>query len=283
MPLGADEMIIPVSILIPVKNDARNLAECLPLLADFDDVQIVDSGSADDTAEVAAKWHRSVVQFKWSGRFPKKRNWALRTLTFKHPWVMFLDADERMTEAFKRELTTFLASKEAELCDVIRCFYDNWFMGRMLRHGDVMQKTAILRVGAAEYERIEENHWSNLDMEIHEHIVPRREGAEYTISARLEHHDKRPLDAYYRKHEEYARWEANRYRMLFEKYGAIDSVPNLTRRQREKYKNIAKWWFALAYFVVSYFLKGGFMDGKAGFVFALGKMKYFRRIRQLLL
>ena len=169
-------MNIPVSIVIPVKNDARNLAECLPLLSDFDDVQIVDSGSTDETVKVGAKWHRPIVRFRWNGQFPKKRNWALRTLTFKYPWVMFLDADERMTNAFKQELATFLASKEAERCDVIRCYYDNWFMVQMLQHGDVMQKTAILRVGAAEYERIEEDHWSDLDMEIHEHIIPRREG-----------------------------------------------------------------------------------------------------------
>lgn len=276
-------MSIPVSILIPVKNDARNLAECLPLLSDFDDVQIVDSSSTDETKKIVAQWNRPIVQFRWNGRFPKKRNWALRTLTFKYPWVMFLDADERMTEAFKEELATFLASKESERCDVIRCFYDNWFMGRMLRHGDAMQKTAILRVGAAEYERIEEDHWSDLDMEIHEHIIPRREGAEHMIAARLEHHDKRSLESYFRKHEEYAKWEANRYRMLIAKYGTIANVPNLTVRQRQKYANITKWWMAPAYFMVSYILKRGFLDGRAGYVFARSKMRYFWKIRRLLL
>ena len=272
----------PVSILIPVKDDAKNLAECLPLLADFDDVQIVDSNSTDNTAEVAAQWNRPIIQFNWNGHFPKKRNWALRTLTFKHPWVMFLDADERMTDAFKHELAAFLASKTSEQYDVIRCFYDNWFMGRMLRHGDTPQKTALLRLGAAEYERIEENHWSNLDMEVHEHIISRRENAEYIITARLEHHDKRSLENYYRKHEEYAKWEASRYRLLIEKYGDIANVPNLTERQRLKYTNITKWWLAPAYFVLTYFLKRGFLDGKAGLIFAYGKLRNFRNIRKLL-
>ena len=272
-----------LTVVVPTRNEEKNLPACLENVRGFAHVVVVDSGSTDATVKIAADMWREVVGFTWNGRFPKKRNWLLRNYSFKTPWVMFMDADERTTEAFKRELATFLASKEAEHCDVIRCFYDNWFMGRMLRHGDVMQKTAILRVGAAEYERIEEDHWSNLDMEIHEHIVLRREGAEHVVSARLEHHDKRSLEAYYRKHEEYAKWEANRYHKLLEKYGAIDGVPDLTRRQRAKYQNIAKWWFALAYFIVSYFLKGGFMDGKAGFVFARGKMKYFRRIRQLLL
>lgn len=275
-------MNIPLSIIIPVKNDDRNLAEWLSLLEDFDDVQIVDSGSLDHTNEVAVNWERPIVQFKWNGQFPKKRNWALRTLTLKYPWVMFLDADERMTPMFKAEISKFLKSEEAEKYDIIRCFYDNWFMGRMLRHGDIMQKTSILRVGSAEYECIEENHWSNLDMEIHEHIIPRRLEAEYTITAWLEHHDKRPLESYCQKHEEYAKWEANRYYRLIEKYGRIDNIPNLTKRQKTKYKNITKKWFATAYLLVSYVFKGGFMDGRAGLVFALGKMRYFRRIRQLI-
>ena len=57
-------MNIPVSILIPVKNDARNLAECLPLLSDFDDVQIVDSSSTDETKKIVAQWNRPIVQLQ---------------------------------------------------------------------------------------------------------------------------------------------------------------------------------------------------------------------------
>lgn len=272
-----------LTVVIPTKNEEKNLPACLENVRGFTNVVVVDSGSTDATVKIAADRGREVVGFIWNGRFPKKRNWLLRNYSFKTPWVMFLDADERMTETFKEELATFLTSRESERCDVIRCFYDNWFMGRMLRHGDVMQKTAILRVGAAEYERIEEDHWSDLDMEIHEHIIPRREGAEHAIVARLEHHDKRSLESYFRKHEEYAKWEANRYRMLIAKYGTIANVPNLTARQRQKYANVTKWWLAPAYFIVSYILKRGFLDGRAGYVLARSKMRYFWKIRQLLL
>ena len=119
-------------------------------------------------------------------------------------------------------------------------------------------------------------------MEIHEHIIPRREEAAHTIAARLEHHDKRSLESYFRKHEEYAKWEANRYRMLIAKYGTIANVPNLTARQRQKYANITKWWFAPTYFIVSYVVKCGFLDGRPGYVFARNKMRYFGKIRWLL-
>lgn len=269
--------MINCSIVIPVKNDAGNLARCLPLLGNFDDVVIVDSESVDATTGIAAEYGRTSVQFRWDGKFPKKRNWALRNLKFNHPWVMFLDADERMTPAFEKELSDFLLSERAKDCDVISCVYDNWFGGRLLKHGDAMRKTAIVRVGAAEYEKIDEDHWSSLDMEIHEHLQPRQLGAEHVISARLEHHDKRSLESHWQKHVEYANWEVGRYRQLMAhpEYWAA-----LTPRQRQKYGNITRWWFAPAYFVICYFLKLGFLDGLAGLRFAWFKLRYFRMVRE---
>ena len=183
-----------------------------------------------------------------------------------------MDADERMTDAWRQEAERVLSTTS---CDALICFYDNWFMGRMLRHGDVMRKTAVLRVGAGAYERIDEHEWSNLDMEIHEHLQV--DGAVGGIKARLEHHDKRSLASYYAKHEEYAKWECNRFLALRHGCG------KLTRRQKIKYGLISRWWFGLAYFLVCYFFKCGFLDGRAGFVFARGKMKYFQNIHQKIL
>lgn len=280
-----------VTIIVPVKNEEKNLPGCLENIGGFPHVVMVDSGSTDSTRSLFDAYreaHRmetrewTVLDFVWNGYFPKKRNWTLRNFTFRTPWAMFLDADERLTPAFLAELGEFLSSPASEACDVVRCFYDNWFMDRMLRHGDTMQKTALLRVGAAEYEKIDEDGWSALDMEIHEHIVPRRADAEHVISARLEHHDRRSLESYYAKHEEYAKWEANRARTLVAKYGSIDNAPGLTDRQRLKYRNLSRRWFAPAYFFASYVLNRGFLDGRAGFIFARAKMRYFANIREKL-
>ena len=167
---------------------------------------------------------------------------------------MFLDANERLTPRFCGELGRTLPTTK---CNAFICFYDNWFMGRMLRHGDAMRKTAILRLGAGEYEKIDEHGWSNLDMEIHEHLQV--DGEVGIIKARLEHHDKRSLESYCKKHEEYANWEANRYKAL------NGDFSKLTRRQRIKYNLIRQWWFGFAYFCACYFLKLGFLDGLPGF------------------
>lgn len=264
-----------LTIVIPVKNEEKNLSACLENVREFGHVVVVDSGSTDATRRIAADFGREVVDFHWDGRFPKKRNWVLRNYRFQTPWVMFLDADERLTPSFVDELAATLPRTEH---DAFVCYYDNWFMDRMLRHGDVMRKTAVLRVGAGEYERIEENNWSQLDMEIHEHLQVR--GTIGEIMAHLEHHDKRSLESYYAKHEQYAAWEANRYRALMGHDGKDRAVVPLTRRQRIKYGLITHWWFGLAYFCASYFLKLGFLDGYPGFVFARGKMHYFRNIRR---
>ena len=260
-----------LTIVIPVKNEEKNLPVCLENVKTFTYVILADSGSTDRTLEIAAEFGREVVQFKWNGEFPKKRNWILRNYKFKTPWVLFLDADEMVTPAFCAELEHVLPIAK---CNAFVCFYDNWFMGRMLRHGDVMRKTAVLRIGTGEYEKIDEHGWSSLDMEIHEHLQV--EGEIGVIRSRLEHHDKRSLESYYAKHEEYANWEANRYKAL------KGDFSKLTKRQRTKYSLIKCWWFGFAYFCACYFLKRGFLDGNPGYVFARGKWRYFSNIRNKL-
>ena len=283
-----------LTIVIPVKNEERNLVGCLESVRDFKHVVLVDSGSNDrtreifdemalrrggDTASDQGGWER--IDFKWDGKFPKKRNWVLRNYKFQTPWVMFLDADERMTEAWRREAERMLVKRDEDVAstggrvDAWICFYDNWFMGRMLRYGDVMQKTAILRVGKGEYEKIDEDNWSSLDMEIHEHLQV--EGKIGTIKAHLEHHDRRSFESHVAKHREYAKWEANRYRQLIAHPERWDA---LTPRQKVKYRNLTKWWLAPAYFAVCYIRKLGFLDGYAGFRFALFKAWYFALVRR---
>lgn len=270
-----------LTIVIPVKNEEINLPECLENVKNFEHVVIVDSGSTDRTLEIAQQFGREVVQFKWDGKFPKKRNWFLRNYVFETPWALFLDADERITDGWIKEAAEKLSASLTSSVDAFICYYDNWFMGRVLRYGDAMRKTAILRIGAGEYERIEENAWSKLDMEIHEHLVVKGEVGE--IMARMEHYDKRSLESHWKKHEQYADWEANRYRALLAEIGDIQTSGKLTKRQKMKYRLIERWYFPLLYFVASYILKRGFLDGCAGYNFARFKARYFSLVRRKIL
>src|ERR1041385_8647085 len=87
-------MKVPVSILIPIKNEAANLPRCLNSVAWADEIFVVDSQSTDGSQRIAEHRGATVVQFHFNGTWPKKKNWALENLRFKHEWVFILDADE---------------------------------------------------------------------------------------------------------------------------------------------------------------------------------------------
>ncbi|MCZ4341629.1 glycosyltransferase family 2 protein [Sphingomonadaceae bacterium G21617-S1] len=266
--------MLPVTVAIPVKNDAVNLDRCLARLQRFSDVIVLDSGSTDATAAVAEKYGAQLLQFEWSGRYPKKRNWFLMNHRPRHPWIFFLDADEYVDDRFCDALASAL--KDSDKVGFWLA-YTNYFLGRELRHGVPQRKLALFRVGAGLYERIEEEGWSRLDMEIHEHPV--LDGPLGEIGVPIDHQDFKGLARFIDKHRDYATWEAQRYRALHADPGAW---AGLTRRQVFKYRHVGKWWYPWFYFVFGYVARFGFLDGAAGFHYAFYKAWYFQTIRLLL-
>jgi glycosyltransferase involved in cell wall biosynthesis len=262
---------LPVTVVVPVLNEEKNLAGCLERLGRFARIVVADSGSKDRTGEIAASFGAEVVQFRWNGEFPKKRNWVLRNHRFDTPWVLFLDADEYIDDAFCDELARTLPTTPHVGFWIT---YWNWFLGKRLEHGEMNRKLALFKVGAGEYERIEEEHWSGLDMEIHEHPV--LNGSTGEIAARLDHRDYRGYDHWLRKHNSYSTWEAHRILKLAEQ-GKLDSA-ELTPRQRRKYGSIGRFWLPTAYFLATYLGKRGILDGYPGLVYAISKSIYFWEI-----
>ena len=263
---------IPVSVVVPVKNEEANLSRCLERLADFDEVFVVDSGSDDRTCEIAREHGAVVIDFRWNGKFPKKRNWFLRNHELKHDWVLFIDADEYASEAFGEEVR-----QQVDATDHVGFWltYDNHFMAKVLKHGDRFRKLALFRRSAGEYERIEEDHWSNLDMEIHEHPV--LAGTVGQIHAPIDHEDFKGLHAYIRRHNEYSSWEARRYAKLM--LSGADKRRHLTGKQKVKYRLLTFTMLPTLYMLYCYVWKLGFLDGRAGLVFALMKKQYFFQVR----
>jgi glycosyltransferase involved in cell wall biosynthesis len=265
-------MTLDLTIAIPARNEAGNLPGCLSAIGrDFAArVVLLDSGSTDGSVEIAAQNGAEVIEFKWNGRFPKKRNWFLREHKPTTRWVLFLDADEYLTEDFKQELRSVLPSTQHDgfwLC------YSVFFLGRKLKGGYPLEKLALFRVGAGEYEKIDEERWSDLDMEVHEH--PILGGTVGKIRARIDHQDFRGTAHYVAKHNEYSSWEASRFR----RYSDDPSVRSgWTMKQRIKYRLMRSPALGIAYFLGSFFLMGGWRDGSAGLAFATLKMSYFTQV-----
>lgn len=259
---------IPVTVIIPVKNEEKNLPECLSRLSDFSEVIVVDSQSTDRTPEIVKTFGFRLINFVWNGQYPKKRNWTLRNIPIKNEWVLFLDADEYVTESFKSDI---IKKIEDDRYAGFWIYYDDHFMGKQLKHGVRMRKLALFRKGKGEYEYIDEKSWSHLDMEIHEHPVI--EGNVGTISSPLVHMDYNGLEHYIIKHNAYSTWEAKRYLKI--EWGK----KKFTRRQKIKYALLDSWFYGICYFFYAYFIRLGILDGKAGLLFNLFKMQYYFHIK----
>src|SRR6478672_12409366 len=89
---------VTVSLVMIVRNEERNLADCLaPVASLFDEIVIVDTGSVDDTRRIAGRFTPHVFEFPWCDDFSAARNEALRHAT--GDWLFWLDADDRVSPA----------------------------------------------------------------------------------------------------------------------------------------------------------------------------------------
>lgn len=263
---------LDLTIAIPVKNEEKNLLGCLRHIGnDFArHIILIDSGSTDGTIDIATTSGVEIIDFEWNGKFPKKRNWFLRNYEFQTKWVLFLDADEYLTEAFKNEI-----GKQIQDEDMVGFWlnYTIYFLGKRLKGGYPLKKLALFRVGAGEYERIDEEMWSNFDMEIHEH--PILDGSVGEIKSKIDHRDFRGVSNYMSKHNEYASWEASRFIKSHENPKDMDKW---TWKQKMKYRLMRSSIIGPVYFLGSFFFYGGWRDGSTGFAFAILKMSYFTQI-----
>lgn len=88
--------MLPISLVVLTHNEARNVAGCLDSAAGFSDRHVLDSGSADDTCEIATRHGATVHHNPFTG-FGDQRNWAIDRIDTRHDWQLHLDADERLT------------------------------------------------------------------------------------------------------------------------------------------------------------------------------------------
>lgn len=264
-------MTIPISVLIPAKNERNNLGRCLAPLAGWaDEIVVVDSHSTDDGLEIAAGFGAKVLQFDYAGGWPKKRQWALDTYPWRHDWILLLDADEILTEPIKEEIAQAIQNSQ----------YDGYwlrfrivFLGRMLRYGDTeLWKLFLFRKGKGRYEkRLERQDASMSDIEVHEHVVV--DGPTGRLKNPVRHENWNSLDRYISKHNEYSAWEARVHRE-----GVDHDLPprffgsQAQRRRWLKRKLLAIPGAPIIRFLYIYFLRLGVLDGRPGLIYASFKL-----------
>jgi glycosyltransferase involved in cell wall biosynthesis len=264
--VGVRAGTLPVCAIIAVRNEARNLPRCLQALKDLGEVYVIDSQSMDDTVEIARSHGARVVQFHYQGGWPKKRQWAMDTLPIAYEWIFLLDADEVLTPELAQEIRLAVQNPAVNGYSIrLR----TWFLGRVLRHGDVsLWKQSLFRRNKGRFEcRLKDQDASMADMEVHEHVVV--EGATARLRNPLIHHNVESLSRYIQKHDEYSNWES---RVLLQRGDDADLPPSLLGSQAQRRRWLKRKLFAVPgspvlLFLYRYVLRFGFLDGVPGLVY----------------
>jgi glycosyltransferase involved in cell wall biosynthesis len=262
--MPADSAKVPVCILIPAKNEAGNLPRCLASVRWAGEIWVVDSQSSDGTAAIAEAHGARVAQFHFNGSWPKKKNWALQTLPFAHPWVFILDADEVLPPETEAELRAIVSESSHPMDGywINRRFF---FMGTWLRHAYYPNwNLRLFRHAAGRYEKLTDAATGSGDNEVHEHVVV--QGKTGRLRSEMEHYAFPTIEVFVEKHNRYSNWEAC-VALTDDDAGNLQ-LSVVDRRRR--LKRFVRWlpfrpWLRFAYV---YFWQRGFLDGRAGFYFA---------------
>jgi len=259
--------VLPVSVIVPVRNEASNLGRCLESLAGAGEVYVIDSQSTDETVAIAESHGAKVVQFHYAGGWPKKRQWALDTLPLEHDWILLLDADEVLTPELTEEIRRAVADPEIDGYFIRLQLY---FLGGILRHGDAsFWKLSLFRKGRGRFEcRLKDQDVSMADIEIHEHVVV--DGRTEKLRHALTHHNYASLSRYILKHDEYSNWEA---RVLLQAAGTEEEMKaDLFGTQAQRRRWLKRHLYRVPgspvlLFLYRYILRLGFLDGTPGLIY----------------
>lgn len=265
-----DSSKVPVTVLVQTKNEEIGIEHCLRNLHFFDEIIVVDSNSTDRTKAICHELGIKVVNFTWTGTYPKKKQWQLDNLTLRNDWVLFLDADEtpsdRLIESIRaafREMPPSLAACDIEL--------DYVFAGRQLRYGHRVVKRALVNRHKVHFPEIDDLAAPGMG-ELEGHYQPEAAGAVMKIPGRILHDDKDPVRTWFDRHNRYSDWEAY-----------LRTRPEAKEAARKRRSLQGRLFDAvpckpLVFFIYSYILRSGHRDGRAGFDYAVALSTYYWQI-----
>jgi glycosyltransferase involved in cell wall biosynthesis len=267
---------LPVSVIIPVLNEEKNLPDCLASVAWADEVFVVDSRSTDRTCPLAEELGARVVQFQFQAGGPRKKNWSLDNLPLRNDWVLLLDADERITPELQAEIAAIFAAGPQHAG-----YYLNRkqiFLGRWLRHGGNYPSwnLRLLRRNAGRYERLDTEELASAgDVEVHEHVV--LEGSAGYLREPMLHLDFKDLQQFIDRHNRYSTWDAKLRQNILDGKDMSHSIPaRFFGGPVERKRWLKRLWVRLPFrpalrFLYMYVFRLGFLDGTPGFIYTAFK------------
>lgn len=234
-----------VSVLILTKNEEKNIKDCIISARQVtDDIIVLDSLSSDRTIEIAKSLNAKIITRNFDG-WARHQNWAVQNISFRHRWVLYIDADERITKELADEIISIPTSIENVAYKIYR---DNRFVnGEPLKYS--MSCPGIIRLFKPEKIRYERD------------INPMTivSGSVSTLNSRIIHFNfSKGLGEWIIKHIEYAKREASEMERS-------DSDAHFLKKLSYRFTYFR---FPLRLFYQLFF-KLGFLDGYAGIRYAI--------------
>ncbi len=263
---------IPVSVLIPAKDEELNLPACLESVARADEIFLVDSQSKDRSIDIAESYGAKVVQFHFNGHWPKKKNWSLENLPFRNDWVLIVDCDERITPELWDEIAIAIANPKYDGYYLNRKVF---FLGKWIRYGGKYPdwNLRLFKHQLGRYENLQTEDIPNTgDNEVHEHVI--LHGQVGYLKEDMLHIDFRDIYQWLARHNRYSNWEARVYYNLLSGEDESTTIQaNLFGGAVQRKRFLKKIWVRLPFkpllrFILFYFIRLGFLDGFPGYVYA---------------
>jgi glycosyltransferase involved in cell wall biosynthesis len=250
-----------ISIIILTHNESINMERCLASVSWCDDILIIDSGSTDDTCDIAVKLGARII-YRAFDNFANQRNFALDEGGLKFKWVLHLDADEEVTQELRNEMLQLADGSDSKLGYLVPSRL--MLLGEWLKHSG-MYPSYQVRFGSRDHLRF--------------HMVGhgQRELLELsevgTLNGDLIHHNfSKGISEWLEKHSRYARDEALSSQSRVSKFKWRDLLQwqdGVKRRRTLKQLSHSMPLRPLARFLFVYFVRMGFLDGRAGLRYAL--------------
>jgi hypothetical protein len=239
----------PLSVAIITRNAAAQLAGCLVSAAFADEIVVVDSGSSDETVELAARLGARVIQKEWLG-YGAQKQFAVDAAS--HDWVLCVDADERVSPELRESILAELKAPRGFVYTMPR---RNRFLGRWLTHGEGYPDWST-RLFHRAHAR-----WGSEP--VHEKVISDK--PMLRLSGDLLHESAETLEKYLDKQNRYTTLQAQSLHAAGRRASTLQLVLSPLLR-----------------FIKYYVLRLGFLDGVPGLVhIAIGCVNSFNKYAKL--
>jgi glycosyltransferase involved in cell wall biosynthesis len=248
-----------VSVLILTLNEEINLGDCIDSCSWSDDIVVFDSMSIDRTREIALSKGARVVERTFDN-YAAQRNAALGSVVYRNPWVLMVDADERIPAELAAEIAAATARAGSDVA-LSRMRRKDFFMGKWLRRSSGYPSWfgRLVRVGRVRVEReVNEEYLTDGrigHLHAHLHHYPFNKGVSYW----LERHNR------YSSMEALAKVDLQRHPVALWRIFSLDPI---IRRRALKHMVYRLPLRPPIIFVYLYFVRLGLFDGRAGFYFS---------------